>query len=73
MLITLCKTHAEETKPLLYLLNKGFNNPMYGKTHTEETKLKIKMSILKTKDPTKHPMLGKHHSDETKKKEVDLS
>jgi group I intron endonuclease len=42
-----------------------FNHPRVGKTHTEETKLKI--SAAKLANPTKH-WLGKERSAETKEK-----
>lgn len=52
------------------IASKGENNPMYGKpsackSHTEETKIKIRMSKLgKKRTPFKRPPL----SDETKRK-----
>jgi hypothetical protein len=42
--------------------NKGSNNPMYGKTHTEEARKKISFS----KEGSNNPMYGKTHSLETK-------
>lgn len=53
------KTHTEEIKSFLSEFYKGHNNPMYGKTHTEETKLKIKMSLLKTIEKKKLLKKGK--------------
>lgn len=44
--------------------NKGFNNPMFGKHHSDETKMKIS----ERNKGRKSPMLGKHHSDEAKRK-----
>jgi hypothetical protein len=68
------KTHTEETKKILSLLNKGENNPMFNKKLTEEQKLKIstkqigrplsdshKLSISKSKT-------GIPRSEETKRK-----
>jgi hypothetical protein len=68
------KTHTEETKKLLSLLNTGQNNPMFNKKLTEEQRLKIsikqtgrplsnshKLSISKSKT-------GIPRSEETKRK-----
>ena len=59
----------------------GKNHPMYGKHHSEETKLKLseankgkhlseetKLKISEVRKGKNHPLYGKHHSDETKKK-----
>jgi hypothetical protein len=46
------------------MINQGKNNPMYGKTHTDEAKLKIKINNM----GFKNPMYGKTHTDETKLK-----
>lgn len=43
------KTHSENTKYLIAKALTGENNPMFGKTHTEETKLK--MTISKSTSP----------------------
>lgn len=45
----------------------GENNPMYGKTHTEEARQKIKEWHAANPDHGKH-MVGKKHSDESKAK-----
>jgi len=37
---------TEETKKLLSLAKKGLNNPNFGKTHSEETKAKIREGRL---------------------------
>jgi group I intron endonuclease len=37
------KTHSEETKYLIAKALTGENNPLFGKTHTEETKLKMRV------------------------------
>jgi len=44
---------------------KGENNPMYGKHHTEEWKIKHSKR-MKGKN---HPMYGKHRSEESKRKQ----
>jgi hypothetical protein len=54
------KKTKESTKRLLSNLHKGENNPMYGKKHTEETKLKFKTR------PTANYWLGKKQSEEHK-------
>lgn len=43
--------------------NSGENNPMFGKTHTEETKLKIGLKSI-----GRQTFKGKKHSEETKRK-----
>ncbi len=43
---------------------KGKNNPMYGKSHSEETKKKFS----ECRRGKLHPFYGKKHSDETRKK-----
>jgi hypothetical protein len=45
--------------------NSGYNNPMYGKHHTEVAKMKI--SNRRSYIGDKNPFYGMHHSDETKK------
>ena len=64
----------------------GKNNPMYGKKHSEITKIKIgekskgriifseeqKNELRKRASGENNPFYGKHHSDETKKKLRDL-
>jgi hypothetical protein len=49
--------HSEETKKTMRSLALGKNNPMYGKHHAEESKLKIRLYRI-----------GKHLSEETKRK-----
>jgi len=53
--------HTEETKEKLKEINKGENNPMFGKPHTEKVKEEqsIRVSGLK------HPMFGRKHDLET--------
>lgn len=55
---------SEETKIKRSLRFKGSNNPMYGKTHTNE--IKLLMSI--TRKGLNNPMYGKRHTKETKLK-----
>jgi len=48
---------------------RGKNHPMYGRSHTKETKRKISEKAKdRLKDPQNHHMYGKSHSDETKRK-----
>jgi 5-methylcytosine-specific restriction endonuclease McrA len=42
----------------------GENNPFYGKTHTEETRTKLKAWHAANPDFTRNNMLGKKHSEE---------
>ena len=53
--VALGKTHTEETKLLLSKLNSGENNAMYGKTHTNESKDKMRIKKIgkKSSDATK--------------------
>ena len=53
-------TLSEEHRANLSAAKKGENNPMYGKTHTEEAKAKISENHV--------GMLGKTHTEETKAK-----
>lgn len=46
---------------------KGRLSPMYGKSHTEETKKKLS-EIAKQRTGSKSSMYGKSHTEETKKK-----
>ena len=57
----------------------GKNNPMFGKTHSEEARQKISVAAKNISNETRHkmsiakigkagPMLGKTHSEETKKR-----
>ena len=46
---------------------KDKTNPMYGKHHSETTKLKMRMNHVDISGE-KNPMWGKHHSEETKRK-----
>lgn len=46
----------------------GENNPMYGKTHSEETKKRMSCDRKGKRSGENNPMYGKTHSEETKKK-----
>ena len=48
----------------------GENNPMYGKSHSDETKKKISDSKVGKSGLSgdMHPMFGKHHSESSKQK-----
>lgn len=68
---------SEETKKKMSDNNKGEGNPNYGKTHSEETRLKMRQnhwskqgykSWNKGLDKTQNPLYGTHHSEETKNK-----
>ena len=56
--------HTKETKDILREINKGENNPMFGKTHTEKVKEEHSLRV----SGMKHPMFGKKHNDETVQK-----
>ena len=53
--------HTEETRYFLRLINLGENNPMFGKTHTDEFKENQSLRV----GGNKHPMFGKKHSEST--------
>ena len=59
---TIGRKLSEEAKINISIRNKGFNNPMYGKTHTEETKLILSIH----NKGYNNPMYGKTHTEETK-------
>ena len=46
----------------------GENNHFYGRTHSEESKLKQRLVKLGKCDGEKNPFYGKSHTEETKKK-----
>ena len=52
---------SEETRMKLRAVNLGENNPMYGKTHTDEVKEKQSLRMV----GSNHPMFGKKLSEET--------
>lgn len=52
---------SEEQKNYLRQINLGENNPMFGKTHTDETKEKQSLLV----SGLNHPMYGKTHNYET--------
>lgn len=78
------RPHTEEWKQEQSIRMSGENHPMFGKSHTEDTKEKMRAyaknrpeehnkKISETqkerfKDPENNPMYGKHHSEETKEK-----
>ena len=53
--------HTKETKDILREINKGENNPMFGKTHTEKVKEDHSLRV----SGMKHPMFCKKHDSET--------
>jgi hypothetical protein len=55
---------SDEWKRKLSEAQRGINNPMYGKKHTEETRRKISVAHK----GEKHPFFGKKHSEETRRK-----
>ena len=62
--------HSEESKQKMSDNHKdtsGENHPLYGKHHSDETKL-LMSEIAKDRlsVPENHPLYGKHHSDETR-------
>jgi group I intron endonuclease len=75
--------HTEETRAKMSAAKRGQNNFMYGKTHSEETKAKLrlrkhseetkaKLSAWTRSEETKNKIsvakLGKTHTEETKAK-----
>jgi hypothetical protein len=52
---------SKETRMKLRAVNLGENNPMYGKTHTDEVKEKQSLRMV----GSNHPMFGKKLSEET--------
>ena len=48
-------------------VNKGKNNPFYGKHHSDKSKIKMSESSPKASGKN-HSMFGKHHSEETRLK-----
>jgi len=62
------KTHTDEVKHNLSIINKGREPPIKGKHHSEETKQYLS-KIRKGKNTGKdNPFFGKQHSEETKEK-----
>jgi hypothetical protein len=53
---------TKDHKAKLSEINKGENHPMFGRSHSEKTK--VLMSEVRKGD--KHPLFGKFHSDETR-------
>lgn len=78
-----CKQFSEHALLKMQQNNKGKNNPMYGRKHSEETKTKIAKSKIGKKrskatiqkmiqnrpdmSGENNPMYGKHHTEETRK------
>lgn len=60
--------HSEERRKLWSEIRKGTgcgdDNPMFGKTHTNDTKQKLREANL----GSKNPFFNKHHSEESKRK-----
>jgi len=62
------RTHTDEVKKRLSIINKGRESPTKGKQHSEETKLYLS-KVRKGKYTGKNNnFFGKHHSEETKQK-----
>jgi len=62
------RTHTDEVKKRLSIINKGRESPTKGKQHSEETKLylsKVRKGKYTGKD---NPFFGKQHSEETKQR-----
>ena len=60
---------SEVTRKKLSLARLGSKNHFFGKTHSDESRLKISISQKRRfKNKENHPMYGKHHSSETRKK-----
>ena len=59
---------SEETRLKKSIATKGENNPMYGKTHSEESVQQISENRKGKTAGENHPMWGKEHSKETKQK-----
>ena len=61
------KHHSEEKRRFWSETRKGVgcreNNPMFGKTHTNEAKQRLREANL----GSNNPMYGKHHSEEAKR------
>jgi group I intron endonuclease len=53
--------HSEKTKSYLSYINKGENNPMFGKKHSDEIREKQSLRVT----GINHPMFGKKHSKYT--------
>jgi group I intron endonuclease len=62
-----CRGDKINDKFILVARRHGKNHPMYGKKHSEETRLKMK-EVHKDITGKNNPMYGKKHSEETKKK-----
>jgi group I intron endonuclease len=52
--------HSEETKRYLSDINKGENNPMFGKKHSDEVRENHSLRV----SGINHPMFGKKHSED---------
>ncbi len=65
--------HSEKTKKQMSLStkgknNKGKNNPMYGKHHTKEARIKMSNAHKGKCKGQNNPFYGRKHSEEAKKK-----
>lgn len=58
---------TEKTREKMRQNSLGENNPFYGKTHTEETKL-IMSEKAKERTGERNPFYGKKHTEESKQK-----
>jgi group I intron endonuclease len=61
------KKKISETR-IIKQLSKGKNHPLYGKHHSEESRIKMSKSQKGKQCGENNPMFGKHHTEETKQK-----
>jgi group I intron endonuclease len=62
------RTHTDEVKKRLSIINKGREPPNKGKQHSEETKLYLSKVRKGKYTGEKNHFFGKNHSEETKQK-----
>lgn len=58
--------HSEETKTRISKLNSGKNNGMFGKHHSEKSKIKMRLNPNRKLYGNDNPFFGKHHSNKSK-------
>lgn len=59
---------TEEIKKKMSIARSGENHPLFGKHHSEETKMKISLAHIGISAGENNPMFGKKHSEETRRK-----